>query len=70
MANQHLTLNPRTLSPTEWVYEESHGLTVVSQLHDAAGNYVGTTVTKVPWRLIRGALERKDRPADFGERDE
>lgn len=64
MAVEHLSRRPRTLSPSAWFYEEEGGLEVVVQLHDMAGNYLGTTTTKVPWRQIRVSLERRDRPAD------
>jgi len=63
MANRHLSLKPYNLPRGEkgeetWLYEERGGLAVMCQI--AVGRVIG--VGTIPWRKIRAALKRKDKP--------
>lgn len=55
------TINPIHVSEACWMYAETSGLTVVQEKRSAAGNLIATAQTKVPWRLIDAALERRQK---------
>lgn len=57
MSDQHLKRYPHNVrGKTAWWYEESDGICVVAPCADR-----GQRQITIPWRLIRAALERKDR---------
>ena len=64
MSDQHLQMKPHRLphDPTSWWYEEPAGLCVVQEYRGTTGAVYGTRSVVIPWRAIRAALKRKDRP--------
>lgn len=63
MANEHLSLKPKTIHAQAWWYETDGGIEIVHEIR-TKGEYVRTETIKIPWRSIRAALARKDRPHD------
>ncbi len=61
MSNQDLRLIPhkRRKDPDSWWYEEPQGLWVVVQYRDNGLRYLHV---QIPWRSLRAALKRKDKP--------
>jgi len=57
--NDDLELKPHNINPIWWWYEESGGICVV---HGVGGN-ASENMVNIPWRSIRAALRRKDKPA-------
>ncbi len=61
MSNDHLKLEPHQVEDGQWWYETPEGIIVLAELyHD--GRFIGTTEVKIPWRKIRAAVVRKDKP--------
>lgn len=60
MATKHLSNDPHHIRGREdaWWYEESSGVLVVVEPQTR------TTQVLIPWRSIRTALARKDKPQD------
>lgn len=53
------TTGPHDISKNDWFYEERHGLLLVHQVHDKAGNYICTEQVKIPWRKLEASLKRR-----------
>jgi hypothetical protein len=64
MSTKHLQNNPHAIrgDTTAWWYEEEAGVCVVQQYLTPRGTVFGTRSVVIPWRSIRGALARKDKP--------
>jgi len=61
MANKHLQLAPHeTSNPNLWWYEEPAGIVIV---HGGPGHGPKSEPV-IPWRSIRAALRRKDKPKE------
>ena len=63
MSNQHLSQEPHDIKSNgeAWWYEVGAGIKVYFERH--SGNEDEPTITGIiPWRLIRNALKRKDKP--------
>jgi hypothetical protein len=60
MANKHLRLSPHCKrgEPEWWWYEEPKGVVIVLSPQMTGGSAVSV---KIPWKSLRGALQRKDR---------
>ena len=56
MSKKDLQGKPHNINPFSWWYEENHGVTVVVEPKPE------TQQIKMPWRSIRAALKRKDKP--------
>ena len=60
MANQRkrkYPLEPTTISKTAWFYQYRGGLIVVSEAHARTSReYLATTQTVIPWKLLRKAV--------------
>jgi len=64
MSDAHLHLSSHTLRSTTraWWYEEAAGICVVQEYWDRHDRYIGMTSVMIPWRAIRQALARKEKP--------
>lgn len=64
MASEHLRRHPHRVTGREdvWWYEEATGICIVVENRTPGGNYIGTKLITIPWRRIRPALVRKDKP--------
>lgn len=64
MSDKHLKLSPHRIAhdQTAWWYEQPSGIRVVQEYHTQFGELIGTRTVVIPWRAIRGALIRKDKP--------
>ena len=62
MATNKRRNEPQHVSETAWYYEERHGLTVVAEMHNAIGGYIGTVQVKLPIRKLRDSLSRYPAP--------
>jgi hypothetical protein len=68
MSNKDLKLTPHQLTKEvdqhggeTWWYEEPGGICIVHEIYDQ-GVHERTDLIKIPWRSIRAALQRKDKP--------
>jgi hypothetical protein len=59
MANSDLKRDPHKIDENTWWYEEPRGLEII--LHDAD---MDSRRISIPWRAIRNALKRKDKPKE------
>ena len=50
-----------------WFYEAPGGFDVVVEHRGPRNEWLGTSQHRIPWRAIRVAVDRKDRPADSRE---
>jgi hypothetical protein len=65
MSDTHLQLEPHPIRGTEsaWWYEDEKGICVVMECRDANGRLLADTLqATIPWRSLRGAVRRKDKP--------
>ena len=64
MANKHLKRKPQHASDVErwWWYEDTHGVDIVVTQAALEHGANGTAILTIPWRSIRAALRRKDKP--------
>jgi hypothetical protein len=56
-------VSPMLNTADSWFYEEDKGLSLVTELRNPEGDWIGTATTFVTWAQIRRALARKDGPA-------
>ena len=56
MSEKDLQKEPHNINPHSWWYEENYGVTIVVE------PVTTTRQIKIPWRSIRAALKRKDKP--------
>ena len=59
MANKHLQDEPHRIDNDTWWYEETGGMLIVHWEDDSNLRRKAVHI-KIPWRSIRGALQRKD----------
>jgi len=64
MSDTHLLTASHKIRGTKraWWYEESAGVCIVQEYWNIKEEYQGTSSVMIPWRALRGALARKDRP--------
>ena len=49
---------PHVVNDNQWWYEERDRVTVVAQCLDAAGQHLGTTQVRIPWKRLLDAAKR------------
>lgn len=63
MANKDLKREPYDGDDGAWYYEESGGIEVhVQHLRDDGTVRFTQTIFTIPWKTVRAALARKDKP--------
>ena len=63
MAKKDLKRDPHGLGDDVWWYEEMKGIELHVETESIINNREGHKTIMIPWAQIRGALERKDKPA-------
>ena len=63
MSDKDLTTKPHnTTDDSCWWYDDPGGINIVKRIEDENGDYVRVDQVTIPWRSIRAALKRKDKP--------
>jgi len=59
MAKKHLSLEPKQINSNAWYYEEAYGIHIY---YDHEDDYGEVHINfKIPWRMLRASLKRKDK---------
>ena len=54
-----LSKGPMHISDIAWYYEEDDGIDIIHEVRRGS-EYISTEHVKIPWRMIRKSLARKD----------
>jgi len=55
-----LSASPQRIDDRNWYYEENGGIDLLHQIYDENDVLLKTDVIRIPWKMLRKSLQRKD----------
>lgn len=55
-----LSRDPQEINQRNWYYEELKGIDIIHEVY-SGNTYLETTHIKIPWKMLRASLKRRDK---------